>query len=160
MPTTPIWPIEGVALNSTAAMVTDSLASKVSRLYNANYSEGRCYPTLAAGKTVVSGINWALSAAFAVLVPINTIAVPYHISAVSIETCSLDGVFELAVYHGAGNALMSTVRFSYLGGFFGNSMFLLPSVLLAANEQVDMKLATSGGVAATITVSVIYRILI
>lgn len=160
MPTTPIWPIEGVALNSTAAMVTDSLASKVSRLYNANYSEGRCYPTLAAGKTVVSGINWTLSAAFAVLVPINTILVPYHISHVVVETCTTDGVYELAVYHGAGNTLMSTVRFSYAGGFFGNSVYYLSSVLLAANEQVDMKLAISGGVAGTITVSVVYRILL
>lgn len=153
---TPIWPIEGVALSSP---VTGSLAAYVRSLYNANYTEGRCYPTLATGKTVVSGINWALSAAFAVLVPINTILVPYHASAVVIETCTTDGVYELAIYRGAANTLMSTIRFSFAGGFFGNSVFLIPSVLLAANEQLDMKLAISGGVAGTITCSIIYRVL-
>jgi len=139
--------------------VAGSLADYVNNLYKANYTQGRCYPTLAAGKTVVSGINWTLSAAFAVLVPINTIHVPYHASAVVIETCDTDGVYELAVYYGAGNTLMATIRFSYLGGFFGNSIYLLPSVALAAEAQLDMKLAISGGVAGTITASVIYRIL-
>lgn len=151
-----IWSIEGKALGTPVA---GSLGAYVKSLYNANYTEGRCYPSLAAGKTVVSGINWVPSAAFAVLVPINTVAVPYHVSAVVIETCDTDGVYQLAVYHGVANTLMATIRFSYLGGFFGNSVYLLPSVLLAANEQLDMKLAISGGAAGTITCSVIYRVL-
>ena len=153
---TPIWPIEGVALSTPVA---GSLGDYINNLYRANYMQGRCYPTLAAGKTVVSGVSWTLSAAFAVLVPINTIHVPYHVSAIVIETCDVDGVYELAVYHGAANTLMSTIRFSYLGGFFGNSIYLLPSVLLAAEEQLDMKLAIGGLAAGTITASVIYRVL-
>lgn len=153
---TSTWPIDGVAMTTP---ISGSLGDYINNLYKANYTEGRCYPTLAAGKTVVSGINWALSAAFAVLVPINTIHVPYHVSAVVIETCNTDGVYELVVYRGAANTLMATIRFSYLGGFFGNSVYSLPSVLLAAEEQLDMKLAISGGVAGTITTSVIYRVL-
>jgi hypothetical protein len=156
MPITQVWPIEGVALGSPVA---GSLAAYVRSFYNANYTEGRCYPTLAAGKTVVSGINWALSAAFAALVPINTIHVPYHVSTIVIETCTTDGVYELALYHGVANTLMATLRFSVIGGFFGNSVFLSPSILLAAEEQTDMKLAISGGVAGTITCSIIYRVL-
>jgi len=162
MADTPIWMLEGVALESVDPAVAGSLAAYVRSLYNANYTEGRCYPTLAAGMPVVSAaVNWTLSAGFASIVPINTIQVPYHVSAVVVETCNKDGAFELAIYHGAGNTLMSTVRFSYLGGFFGNSIYLVPSVLLAANEQIDAKLAYSlgGGGAATITMSVIYRIL-
>ena len=153
---TKIWPIEGVALGTPVA---GSLAAYIASLYSANYSEGRCYPTLAAGAPIVSGITWAPSAAFAPIVPINTIAVPYHISAVVIEACDKDGSFELAIYYGAGHTLMSTIRFAYLGGFFGNSVFLAPSILLPANTQIDGKLATSGGVAATIAMSIIYRTL-
>jgi hypothetical protein len=154
MPGTPIWPLEGQAIGTP---VTGSLADDVAQLYNANYTQGRCYPTLAAGSTVVSGINWALSAAFAVLVPINTILVPYHVSAISIETCDKDGQFEIAIYQGVANTLMATARFSSVAGFILNSFLLIPSLRLPANTQLDMKAATSGGVAATITASIIYR---
>ena len=162
MPVTPLWPLEGKILNSAGDMVTGSLADYITHLYNANYTEGRCYPTLAAGATVTSAaVNWTLSAAFAPIVPINTILVPYHVSAVVIETCDKNGTFELAIYRGATNILMSTIRFSYLGGFFGNSVYLIPSVLIPANSQIDAKLAYSlgGGGAATITMSLIYRVL-
>lgn len=151
---TPIWPLEGQAVGTP---VTGSVADKLSQLYNANYTQGRCYPTLAAGKTVVSGINWNLSAAFAVLVPINTIAVPYHVSAVIIETCSLDGQFEIAIYQGVANTLMATGRFSSVTGYLLNPIIPIPSLRLVANTQLDMKVATSGGVAVTLTVSIIYR---
>ena len=154
MPGTPIWPLEGQAIGTPVA---GSLADKVAQLYNANYTEGRCYPSLAAGSTVVSGINWALSAAFAVLVPINTILSPYHVSAISIETCDKDGQFEIAIYQGVANTLMATARFSSVTGFILNPFLLIPSLRLAANTQLDMKAATSGGVAATLTVSIIYR---
>jgi len=158
---TPIWPIEGVALNSAGDMVVDSLAGYVTHLYDANYTEGRCYPTLADGATVESAaVNWTLAPAFWPVVPINAIASAYHISAVVVETCDKNGTFELALYYGAGNTLMATVRFSYLGGFFGNSIYLVPSLLLPANTQIDAKLAYSlgGGGKATITTSIIYRI--
>ena len=163
MPTTPIWPVEGVAINSTAALVTGSLGDYVKSLWDANYTPGRCYPTLATGCLITSGAaDWALSAAFWPIVPINTIGVPYHISAVVIESVIHDGVYELALYHGAGNTLMSTYRFAQLGGFFGNMAYLVPSLKLLANEQVDAKLAFDGATAhgaQNITISIVYRIL-
>jgi hypothetical protein len=159
--TTPIWPIEGVALGTP---ISGSLGDYLKNLWEANYTEGRCYPTLDNGNPVISGAaDWTLSAAFHPVVPLNGIATPYHISAVVIESCDLDGVFELAIYHGAGHTLMSTYRFAQDGGFFGNMAYQLPSLLLDANEQVDAKLAFSDATAqgsATITVSVVYRILV
>jgi hypothetical protein len=158
---TPIWPIEGVALDSTSDMVAGSLAAYVTHLYDANYTEGRCYPTLAAGATVESAaVNWTLAPAFWPVVPINTIASAYHVSAVVVETCDKNGAFELAIYYSAANTLMSTIRFSYIGGFWGNAVYLVPSVLIPANAQIDAKLAYSlgGGGKATITMSIIYRL--
>jgi hypothetical protein len=156
----PIWAIDGVAMSATPA--TGSLANRVSNLYYANYSEGRCYPTMAAGATVVSAAaNWA-PGGFATIVPVNTIGVPWHISAIVLETCSKDGVFELAVYYGGADTLMATIRYAQVGGFFGNCVYLTPSVLLAANAQIRAKLASSDGFAnqCTQTISVIYRVLI
>jgi hypothetical protein len=162
---TPIWPIEGVALNSTGDRVTGSLGAYVTSLYNSNYTEGRCYPTLAAGATIASPVagtaNWTLGG-YGAVVPINTITTAYFVWAVIIETCNQDAVYELAIYNGAGHTLISTVRFSYLGGFFGNSVYRVPSVQLPANSQIDMKLASSNGFAfqATITASIVYRLFI
>jgi len=165
MAVTPIWPIEGVALNSAGDRVPGSLGAYVTSIYNGSYTEGRCYPTLAAGATVVSPVagtaNWTLGG-YGSVVPINTITTPYFVWSVAIETCNQDAVYEMAIYNGAAHALISTVRFSYLGGFFGNSVYRVPSVQLAGNSQIDMKLASSNGFAfqATITVSVIYRLFI
>jgi hypothetical protein len=154
--------IEGKALNSAGDMVAGSLADYVAHLYAANYTEGRCYPTLAAGATIESGaVNWTPTVAFWPIVPINIINVPYHISAIAIETCDKDGVFELAIYRGATNLLIATARFSSVTGFILNPFLLIPSVLIPANSQIDAKLAYSlgGGGKATITASIIYRIL-
>lgn len=158
----PIYPIEGVVLDSTGDMVPGSLAAYMTHLWDANYSQGRCYPTLAAGATVESAAaNWTLAPAFWPVVPVGGIASNYHICSVTIETCDKNGEFELALYYGVGNTLMCTKRFSYAGGWFGNSVYLVPSVPLVADTQIDAKLAYSlgGGGKATITMSIDYRLL-
>jgi len=156
---TPIWDIEGVALDSTGESVDNSLGDLTQSLYNANYTEGRVYPTLAAGATVVSAnANWTLGA-LATVVPASQITVAYHVSSVIIETCDRNAVFELALYHGAGSALVSTVRFAVTGGFFGNSVYLVPSIKIPANDRIQAALASSDGAnfVATITISIVYR---
>jgi hypothetical protein len=162
MGTSPIHYLEEVVLNSTGDAIEGSLSNRVIGLYNANYTLGRVYPTLTDGVTVLSdNTDWGLGA-FTTIVPANQIASAYHLSAVVVETCNRDGVFEMPIYYGAGQTLMSTIRFSYLGGFFGNSIYLTPSVKIPANDKIDVKLAYSDGFTvgvATITVSVIYRIL-
>jgi len=129
-------------------------------LYNANYTQGRCYPTLGDGVTIVSAnTDWVLGTVTEV-VPIDTIATPFHISAIVIESCDVDAVFELALYYGVSNTLMSTVRFSVEGGFFGNQVLLAPSVKIEQAANVSMALASSNGTAAvaTISASIVYRL--
>lgn len=138
------------------------LESQVNSLYQANYTRARVYPTLEAGATVVSAnANWTLGA-FATLIPAATVTSAYHVSAIAIETCDVvTAVFELAIYYSDTDTLMSTVRFSIAGGFWGNSVYLVPSVKIPANARIRMKLASSDGLAnpATLTVSAIYRLL-
>ena len=138
------------------------LESQVNSLYQANYTQARVYPTLAAGATVISAnADWVLGA-FATLIPAATVTSAYHISSIAVETCNVvTAVFELAIYYGDTDTLMSTVRFSIAGGFWGNSVYLVPSVTIQANARVRIKLASSDGLAnpATLTVSAIYRLL-
>ena len=158
---TKIWPIEGIALDADSDSVNNSLGDLVQSLYNANYTEGRVYPTLAAGASVVSAnTDWVLGA-LATVVPASTITSDYHVSSVVIETCDQNAVFELVLYSGAGDSLFSTVRFAVSGGFFGNSVYLVPSVKIAADDRVRAALASSDGTAniATITMSLVYRLL-
>jgi hypothetical protein len=132
---------------------------RVRDLYNANYTEGRVYPTLAAGTTVASAnVDWVLGTVTE-LIPANTVTTAYHVSLVSVESCDENAVFELALYYGAANTLMSTVRFAVNGGFFGNQLYLVPSVKVPANSKLSGALASSNGTAAvgTITMSVVYR---
>lgn len=132
---------------------------RVRDLYNSEYTQGRVYPTLAAGVTVASAnTDWTLGTVTEVI-PAATVTTAYHVSLVSIESCDENAVFELALYHGAANTLMSTVRFAVAGGFFGNQLYEVPSVKIPANDRLAMALASSNGTAAvgTITVSVIYR---
>ena len=139
----------------------DSIGLNVTSLYNANYKEGRVYPTLAAGATVISGASdWVLGA-FATVIPASTIGVEYHVSSVVIETCDKDAVFELVLYHGDSDTPISTVRFSVIGGYFGNTVYHLPSIKIPADDRIRAKLASSDGLAnqATIKISVVYRLI-
>ena len=134
---------------------------RVRDLHNANYNRGRVYPTLAAGVSVASAnADWTLGTVTEV-VPANTITTAYHVSLVSIEACDENAVYELAVYYGASDTLMCTIRFAVSGGFFGNQLYLLPSVKIPANSRLRMALASSNGAGAvgTIAVSVVYRLL-
>jgi hypothetical protein len=162
MGTSPIHYFEEVVADSTGDAIEGSLSDRLIGLYNANYTRGRVYPTLADGVTVLSdNTDWGLGVITEV-VPANTIASAYHISSFDIESCNRDGTLELAIYYGAGDTLMTTRRFSVNGGFFGNMTYLTPSVKIPANSQIRVRLAYGDGAAvgvATITMSVLYRIL-
>ena len=132
-------------------------------LYNAQYTQGLVYPTLTAGVTVVSAAaNWTLGTVTQII-PAATVVAPYHVSLVSIESCDKDGVFELTLYYGATDIKMSTIRFAVEGGYFGNQLYEVPSVKIPANnDKLSAALAcsTGGAGAATITISVVYRVVV
>lgn len=154
---TPIWAIEGVALDSTSEMVAGSLGDKVTDLLGAVNILVAIYPTLAVGATVSTGNGAWVEGAYFPVVPINAISNPYHIHGVCVETCTLaGGVFELSLYTGVGHVEAARMRFPVVGGFFGNIVDLVTGVRVAANSQIDAKLASSVGTPDTITMSVWY----
>jgi len=154
----PIWQIEGVALDSTGDMVQNSLADKATDLLAHINATGKVYPTLAAGATVVSAnTDWVLGA-LATVVPASTISSVFHIHDISIESCDRDAVFEIVLYSGAGDTEISRKRFAISGGFFGNVQIPMTSVKVAADSRIRAAIASSDGTAlvATITMSITY----
>jgi hypothetical protein len=80
---TPIWQIEGVALDSTSEMVAGSLADKVTDLLGAVNIKVEVYPTLAVGATVTTGAGaWVEGAFF----PVVAAGCAFQSSAGSLET--------------------------------------------------------------------------
>jgi hypothetical protein len=157
---TPIWPIEGVALQSVGPAVAGSLAYRVLRMYDDLYMPVSVYPTMAVGATVASAAgNWGLGN-LSTVIPASTVLSPYLIQLLTVETLDKDGVFELVLYQGNADTEVARVRFSYFGGFFGGAIFRMPSSLVPASARIRAALAYSlgGGGAATITMSVAYRI--
>jgi len=97
----------------------------------------------------------------AVIVPTATITSRFHIHNVQIESCDKNGIFQLALYRGATENLISTIRFAVVGGFWGNSVYVVASEVCAANDQIRAKLAYSnvtGLGIATMTFSICYCI--
>lgn len=121
-------------------------------------NESLVYPTRAAGATVVSAAaNWTYGA-YAVIVPASTITSDFYVHNVSIEACDQNAEFELALYKGAADDLIATVRFSVIGGFWGNSVYVITAEMVDANSQIRARLASSDGHAnqATMRISVCY----
>jgi len=158
MSTTPIWPIEGVALDSTGDLVADSLGAKVTDLLGAVNIYVGVYPTGAVGATVDSGTGaWVESPAYWPVVPVSTITNPFHIHGISIETSSVAAAtFELSLYSGVGHTEVARCRFAIVGGFFGNIVDLVTGVRIAADSQIDAKLRSSVGTPDTLTISIRY----
>lgn len=166
-PTDLIVPAQNSAANATINDVigskTDnnlgtSLYARLDELYDQWQAERLVYPTLAAGATIVSAnANWTYGA-YAIIVPASTITANFHIFSISIEACDRDATFQLEVYKGAADDIVTAVRFNITGGFFGNQVMFLGSEEIDANSQVRARLASSNGAAqiATIQASIIY----
>jgi len=137
-------------------------SSKLRLLYHYFTTESKVWPTLTAGATVQShaATDWTYGT-IAVIVPANQIASRFHIHNISVESCDKNGVFQLALYRGATENLIATIRFSVIGGFWGNSVYVIASEVCAANDQIRAKLAYSDvsvSGQATMTLSVCYCI--
>lgn len=116
------------------------------------------YPTLANGATVVSAAaDWTLGA-YATIVPASTITSDFHIHGVSLESMDKNAVFQLEIYYGAADVLVTQVRFAVQGGFFGNSFYRIASIEVPADSRIRARLASSDGLAnqATATIAIAY----
>jgi hypothetical protein len=158
---TPIWAIEGVALDSTGDMVDDSLGDVTQDLLAHISTLIQVYPTLANGVDVVSAnADWTLGA-FVEVVPAATITSAFHIHAVCVEALDRDAVFEIVLYAGAGDDEVARVRWAQTGGFFGNMVLnVITGVQIAADSRIRAKLASSNGAAqiATARISLRYAV--
>lgn len=136
----------------------NSLYSRLDEVYDNFQLERKVYPSLAAGVTVVSAAaDWTYGA-YATVIPINTITADFHVFSVSVEACDKNATFQLELYKGAGDDIITAVRFNITGGFFGNQVYHLGSEEVESNLQVRARLASSDGAAnqATIQISVVY----
>lgn len=135
----------------------DSLLAYILRMYDDNYQPVSVYPTGGVGTTVVSdAVAWT-PGALAEVVPAATITSDFLVKRVTIETLNIAaGTFELVLYSGAADSEVARTRFSVVGGFFGNTVFDMPSVLVTANSRIRAVMMCSAG-AATATISIAYR---
>lgn len=146
--------------NKTDTVDGDSLYSLALLSAGRILSVSRVYPTLANGVDVVSAnANWTLGA-FSTIVPVNTIADDYHIHFIVIEALDQNAVFELVLYNGATDVDICHIRFSAVGGFFGNVYYQVISPRLLANTRLRAKFASSNGAPAqaTVRISLLYTI--
>lgn len=135
---------------------SDSLYGRLDELYDNFQQERRVYPSLAAGATVISNaVAWTYGN-YSTVLPANIITGDFHILSISIESCNVAaGVFQLELYKGGADDIITAARFAMAGGFWGNMVYFIGSEEIEANSQVRARLATSVG-ATTITVSFDY----
>ena len=157
---TPIWDIEGVALESAGAAKAGSLADRILRMYNDNYLPVSVHPSLAAGIALPSAAaDWGLGA-ITEIVAANHIVTGFLVHGVVVETIDKVGVFELVLYSGAADTEFSRVRFAIID-IGGNASYKITSPLIPANSRIRAQLACSTGLAAAAnaTISLSFRAL-
>ena len=130
----------------------------ISRLLAFTDAARKVYPSLTAGASISSANTDWVYGNYATIVPTITITQDFHILGVSIESCDRDGIIQLELYKGAGDEIVTAVRFALDGGFYGNQVYVVGSGLIDANSQVRARIAFSAGTTfvATITISLIY----
>lgn len=128
------------------------------RLYEHGHSAAKVYPTLAAGVTVTGAAGaWTLGA-YAEIVPVNTITTQFDIHWIVIEDASTDDTYELVLY--AATTEIGRVRFAVT--LTAGGRVILPPIffqcaVVAANSQIQAKLASLGGGGETVTISIHYH---
>ena len=126
------------------------------------HEPGLVYPTEAAGIPVISAnTNWGLGN-LSTIVAAGAIVTDYRLHAVTIEAADHDAVYEQVIYQGAGDVEEARVRFAVVGGFFGNSYYVLTGPLVPGGARLRAAVASSDGLAhiATVTISVAYHLVV
>jgi hypothetical protein len=126
------------------------------------HEQGRVYPSEAAGIPVISAnTNWGLGN-LATVIGAGVIGTDYRLHAVCLENATKDGIYELIIYQGAGDVEVCRVRFAVVGGFFGNSYYVLTGPLVPGGARLRAAVACSDGLAGagTVTISVAYHLVV
>ena len=163
-PQTPVPEINSAANTTTADAVGnkgdghdgDSLHGKTETLLDHGHSPSLCYPTLADGVVVAGAAGvWTLGD-FVEIVPASTITEDFDIHFVSIEAISANDIYQLHLY--AVEVFIGCVRFVKNAGLAPTIHVPIQTPIVAANSQIQAKLATSGGGADTATISAFYHV--
>lgn len=145
--------------NKTDNQIGDSAMSRLYRLENHVHGPALCYPTQAAGITVVAGVGaWVLSAAFANVAPLNAIQNPFDIHSINVENTSANTTFELWLYYGVANTFAGMARFSRNAAGGIEAVVPFRSVIIPANSQIDCKLCSPAGAADSVRFTIGYNI--
>ena len=153
----PIYSIEGVALNSTDDMKVGSLGDRVYNLSVNLASGSSVYPTgvAGAGPITSAGGAWGGLGNFATVVAANEIATAFNIVRINVENVSANGVYELVLYYGATDIECARIRLVSAAGVWGNACYNVVTVLIPANSQIRAKCEDSVG-AGALTISIGY----
>jgi hypothetical protein len=119
------------------------------------HAESKVYPTLAPGVVVTGGAGaWQLGN-FAEIVPVNTITTPFDIHFLNISNASVADTFELVLYAAAVEIGRIRVTRSLGAQLVNPVTFMTP--LIAANTQIQAKVASSSGGGDTLTIAIVYH---
>lgn len=137
-----------------------SIYSRTELLNEHIHSVCQCYPTLAAGATITAGAGaWTLSAAYAVVIPTNTIPYDFDIHFINVETLSANASYELVLYGGADGSEIEIgrVRFTRTAVNEAANNVVINTPVQAAGTQIKAKLASSNAAGPNVTVSLFYH---
>ena len=146
--------------NKTDNEAGNSVYAKLYTLSDHIHSACKVYPTLAAGVTLTTAAGaWALSAAWAEVVPVNTITSVFDIHQVHIGDYSANSTYEVVFASGGAGAEteIGRVRFTRISNTNPGAYLPFMTPLVAANSRISAKIACAAGGAATAVVSIFYH---
>lgn len=133
-----------------------TLGDRVHLLEDHAHKESNVYPTLADGVLVTGAAGaWTLGA-FVEVVPVNTITEDFDIHFISVENLSANDIFEIHLF--AEEVFLGSTRVVKTAAQDSTTQVPVQTPIVAANSQIQAKLASSGGGSDTATMSVFYHL--
>jgi hypothetical protein len=151
--------IRDVIGNKTDDHLGDSVYSLLKTINEHMHSAVKCYPTLANGVSVITGLTpWALGN-YAVVVPANTITQDFDIHHINVSSFGATDTCELVLYSGADGAEVEIgrVRFTRLSNIGAPPHIPFQTSVIAANSQIKAKVANQSGSGSTAVMSILYH---
>jgi hypothetical protein len=120
------------------------------------YTAEHVYPTRATWVTVTATASaWTLGN-YAEIVPINTITSQFCINKLNVGAVSAATYYEVVIF--SGTTEIGRTHFYTSDSNYGYAFQDFKSPLIAANSQIQAKLATASGGADTVVMSISYNL--
>jgi len=150
---------------------SDVIGSKLDRTYNGGNSifaeihtladhahkSTKCYPSLAAGETVISAAGaWDLGD-FKEIMPADTATNWFDVHYINVENMDTNGQYELWLYHGLADTFYCRLRFSKSAVKDVAAGLSIQTPVIAKGDRIRAKVAHSAGGLAEVTISLEYH---